>query len=253
MLRGWRNAGIPLAHISVFDPRPQAWLTALVDQGLSLNTDPTERPDVVVLAVKPQVMQSALPQIAAYGNDTTLFISIAAGSPITLFERILGAKTPIIRAMPNTPAAIGKGITALVANKNVDAQSIETARHLMAAVGQTVVLDTEEQLHAVTALSGSGPAFVFAFAEALIKAGQQIGLSKALAENLAKATISGAGQLMESEDVTPAELRAQVTSPNGTTAAGLQALIGQGSLDQLVLATLTAAENRSREIAKAAD
>ena len=192
--------------------------------------------------------REALPRLAALGNGDTLFVSIAAGTPIRSFEAALGARTPIVRAMPNTPAAVGRGITALVANAHAGARDLAEA--LMRAVGQTVRLDDEAQMDAVTAVSGSGPAYVFLMIEALAAAGEAEGLSPELALALARATVAGAGALAESNDRAPTALRVDVTSPGGTTAAALAVLMEEGTgLPALVRRGVAAAAARSRELA----
>ncbi len=158
MLEGWIAGGLPIDAVWVIDPYPSERLVALQNKGLHLNTDLPPAPAICIVAVKPQMMGEALPQIAALGNGKTVFLSIAAGTPIAAFEELLGSDTPIIRAMPNTPAAVGHGITALVGNSHIDNTAMEMAEELLQAVGQTVRLDDEGQMDAVTAVSGSGPA-----------------------------------------------------------------------------------------------
>ena len=169
LLRGWLAGGLAPSSVWVLDPYPSDWLTKL--DGVQLNCDLADDPAVVLVAVKPQMIGAALPALAALGNGTTLFLSVAAGTPISAYEAALGARTPIIRAMPNTPAAIGKGITALIGNARADAAAMELAEMLMSAVGQTVRLRNEAQIDAVTAVSGSGPAYVFHLIETLAAAG----------------------------------------------------------------------------------
>ncbi|WP_421703765.1 pyrroline-5-carboxylate reductase family protein [Aliiroseovarius sp.] len=161
LLRGWLAEGLPADRVTVMDPRPPEWLIELTGQGLCLNALPQTPPDIAVIATKPQIMAQALPDMAEYGNGPTLFLSIAAGTPISVFETMLGANTPVVRAMPNTPAAVGAGITALVANAQVAAGQLAQVQALMGAVGDTVLLEDEDQMHAVTGLSGSGPGLCF--------------------------------------------------------------------------------------------
>lgn len=251
MLRGWLAQGLAADQVTVLDPYPADWLVELEADGLRLNKQPEVAPDIAVIATKPQIMADAIPGVAAFGNGATMFISVAAGTLISTFEEMLGDKTPIIRVMPNTPAAIGAGISALVSNDSVSSGQMALAEELLAAVGQTVLLDNEEQMHAVTALSGSGPAYVFAMAEAMTSAGEKLGLPSDMAKKLALGTIAGAGRLMLESGTEPATLREQVTSPNGTTYAGLQVLqrTPEG-LQDLIDATLKAASDRSEELAK---
>lgn len=251
LLRGWLAKGLAPDQVTVLDPHPSDGLSELQASGLRLNVQPDTPPTIAVVATKPQIMADAIPGIAAFGNGPTLFLSIAAGTPISTFEDMLGANTPVVRAMPNTPAAIGAGITALVANAQVTPDQLFFAERLLAAVGQTVLLENEEQMHAVTALSGSGPAYVFAMAEAMTVAGQQLGLPQDMAHKLAVATIAGAGRLMLDTGTAPEVLRKQVTSPNGTTAAGLGVLMRQDGIAELIQRTLQAAADRSRALAQA--
>ncbi len=250
LLEGWLAGGLPAAAVTVLEPKPAPRLAALADEGLRLNAEIPSDPAVAVLAVKPQMMGDALPRLAALGNGGTLFLSIAAGTPIRAFEAALGERTPIVRAMPNTPAAVGRGITALVANGHAGAAALALAEALMGAVGQTVRLDDEGQMDAVTAVSGSGPAYVFLVIEALAAAGEAEGLSADLALALARATVAGAGALAESTDRAPAALRIDVTSPGGTTAAALAVLMeAEAGLPALMRRAVAAAAARSRELA----
>jgi pyrroline-5-carboxylate reductase len=196
------------------------------------------------------MMKEALPTLRAMGNASTLFVSVAAGIPIQTFEDILGARTPIIRAMPNTPAAISQGITAIIGNDAADASAMAEAEALLNVVGQVVCLQAEAQIDAVTGVSGSGPAYVFHLIESLAAAGTAEGLDPDLAMQLAKATVAGAGALAMASDETPSQLRQNVTSPNGTTQAGLEVLMDPDTgLPPLVTKTVAAATDRSRELA----
>lgn len=249
MLQGWLSAGLSLSSVWVVDPFPSDWLKSL--DGLHLNVDLPADPAIVLIAVKPQMMGEALPVLQALGNGSTLFLSVAAGTAISAYEAVLGARTPIIRAMPNTPAAIGKGITALIGNSRASDDDLTLAEALMSAVGQTVRLDNETQMDAVTALSGSGPAYVFHLIEALAAAGAAEGLPADMAMRLAKATVAGAGALAESATEDPAELRINVTSPAGTTAAALGILMDHESgFPALLRRAVKAAADRSRELGK---
>ncbi|MEM9197643.1 MAG: pyrroline-5-carboxylate reductase [Pseudomonadota bacterium] len=249
MLEGWLARGLAPGDVCVLEPAPGPRLRELAAQGLHLNTDLPHAPAVCLLAVKPQSMADALPQVAALGGGETLVISIAAGTPIVRFEQVLGAATPIIRAMPNTPAAIGRGITALVGNDAAGGSTLELAEAVLSAVGQTVRLETEAQMDAVTALSGSGPAYVFHLIECMAVAGAAEGLPDELALELAVATVAGAGALAEAAEEAPAQLRVNVTSPGGTTAAGLTALMDDATgLAPLMRQTVAAAAARSRAL-----
>lgn len=235
----------------VLDPYPSEWLENLVPQGLMLNLAPAQPPSVAVIATKPQIMSQAVPGLDDYGNGPTLFISIAAGTMISTFETLLGSQTPVVRTMPNIPASVGAGITALVANASTSPDQLRLAETLMQSVGETVILDNEEMMHAVTAISGSGPAYIFAMTEALAKAGISLGLPDMIAQKLASAMVTGSGLLMQSSPETPSELRKQVTSPNGTTAAGLARLMAKKSgIDHLIQGAVQAAHDRSLELSQ---
>lgn len=254
LLSGWLNAGLNPKKIIVLDPRPSEWLQSLTQRGLRLNQQPERPPFVAVIATKPQVMDSALSDLNSLGSGRTLFVTVAAGTLISTYEKLLGYKTPIVRTMPNTPAAVGSGITALVGNAFSTVGHLELATQLMQAVGETVVLDDEDMLHAVTAISGSGPAYVFAMSEALMEAGVKLGLAQEVAAKLASAMISGSGDLMRFSSQSPADLRNQVTSPNGTTEAGLQELLSiENGVFPLIQRTAQAAHSRSIELSQSAD
>lgn len=203
---------------------------------------------MALLAVKPQMMGAALPALQALGNGATLFVSIAAGTTIAAFEAALGDRTPIVRTMPNTPAMVNRGITALCRNSHVSDGDMELAVALMAAVGETVLLEGEHQIDAVTAVSGSGPAYVFHLIEAMAAAGEAEGLSPEVAMKLARATVSGAGELAHRSGESAAQLRINVTSPGGTTAAALAVLMPE--LPGLMARAVKAAADRGRELGK---
>ncbi|MXU64213.1 pyrroline-5-carboxylate reductase [Oceanomicrobium pacificus] len=249
MLKGWLDAGLSHDAVTAIDPYPSDWLKDMAAKGLHLNWDLPREPAVCLLAVKPQMMRDALPRLAALGNGPTLFISIAAGTTILTLEDLLGRRTPIVRAMPNTPAAIGRGITALVGNAGVDEDRMALAEALLSGIGRTVRLDGEAQMDAVTALSGSGPAYVFHLIETMEAAGIAEGLPPAIARELAVATVEGAGALAAAADEPPAKLRENVTSPNGTTAAALGVLMDEErGFPPLLRAAIAAARKRSEEL-----
>ena len=246
MLAGWLAAGLRPEDVHIVDPYPSDWLAA---QGLSVNGDLPPDPAVAMVAVKPQMMAEALPTLAPFGGGRTLVLSVAAGTPISAFEAALGTDTRVIRAMPNTPAAIGKGITAIIGNGAATDMDAAMAEALLSSIGQVVRLQTEDQIDAVTGVSGSGPAYVFYMIDALAAAGRAEGLPDDLAMQLAKATVAGAGALAEAADETPEQLRINVTSPNGTTQAGLEVLMNaQDGLSPLMRRTVSAAAARSREL-----
>ncbi len=248
MLEGWLKEGFAPGAVWVIDPHPSDWLKGL--EGIHLNAPLPAQPGIVLIAVKPQMMGDALPQIAAWGGGETLFLSVAAGTPIAAYEAVLGGASPIVRAMPNTPAAIGRGVTAIVGNAQAGAADLDLAEALLSAVGQVVRLDDESQMDAVTAVSGSGPAYVFHLIETLAAAGEAEGLSPELALALAKATVGGAGALAEAASESPAQLRVNVTSPGGTTQAALGVLMdAKEGFPPLLRRAVKAAADRSRELA----
>jgi pyrroline-5-carboxylate reductase len=207
------------------------------------------RPTVIVLAVKPQAMAAVLPAYRRFAATKPLFVSIAAGKTLSFFARELGADTPAVRAMPNTPAAIGRGAAVAVANAAVDAPRRAIAERLLAAVGEVAWVDDETLLDAVTAVSGSGPAYVFLLIECLAKAAMAAGLPEALAMRLARATVTGSGELAHRSAEAAAELRRNVTSPGGTTQAALDVLLAKDGLEALLTRAVLAAAKRSRELA----
>lgn len=246
LLQGWLAQGVPVASVWVLDPNPSDWIKGL---GVNLNAGLPAAPDLVLIAVKPQMMGAALPGLAALGGGGTLFLTVAAGTTIASYERVLGAGTPVIRAMPNTPAAVGRGITAITGNTHATEAQMALAERLLAAVGQVVRLEGEHQMDAVTAVSGSGPAYVFHLIEALAAAGVAQGLPDALAMQLARATVSGAGELARLAPETAAELRVNVTSPGGTTAAALAVLMDPDTgFPPLLARAVKAAADRGREL-----
>ncbi len=247
MLDGWLKGGLEPGRVQVIEPNPSDWLETRARDGVTLNPETPGPATVALVAVKPQLMAEAAPALKPLAGTGTLFVSIAAGTPIGFFEDLYGAETPIVRAMPNTPAAVGRGITALIGNARVGEDQLAMAEALLAAIGETVRLEEEEQMHAVTGLSGSGPAYVFHMIEAMAEAGRAAGLPEDLAMRLARATVSGAGALADASDDPAEQLRVNVTSPGGTTAAGLGVLMDE--LPDLMARTVAAAARRSRELA----
>lgn len=248
MLAGWLARGLPAGSVWAIDPAPSDWLRG---QGVHLNETVPESPAIVVVAVKPQMMAAALPGLAMLGGGRTLFVSVAAGITIATYESMLGAATPVVRSMPNTPAAIGRGITAIIGNAAASPAHLDLAERLLSAVGQVVRLDAEGQIDAVTAVSGSGPAYVFHLIETLAAAGAAEGLPPELALRLARATVAGAGALAEASDESPAQLRRNVTSPNGTTQAALEVLMDEThGFPALLRQAVHRARLRSEELAR---
>jgi len=248
MLEGWLARRLPVASVWVTDPHPSDWLRST---GVRINAELPAAPAIVLVAVKPQMMREALPTLRTMGNAETLFVSVAAGTPIAFFEETLGAQTPVVRAMPNTPAAISQGITAIVGNTHAGAKGLDEAEVLLSAVGEVVRLETEAQIDAVTGVSGSGPAYVFHMIETLAAAGVEQGLPADMAMQLARATVAGAGALAMQSAEDPAQLRINVTSPNGTTQAALEVLMDpEHGFPALMRRAVAAAADRSRELAR---
>lgn len=251
MLAGWLERGIDPAGIVVVEPGDAA-RTAFGPKGVSVvdNADAIPaayRPDVVVMAVKPQVMAAVAPSYARFADG--VFLSIAAGKTLAFFGQVLG-DVAIVRAMPNTPAAVRAGITVCVANAKVDADRRALCQSLLEAVGEVAWIEDEAQMDAVTAVSGSGPAYVFLLAEVMAQAGAAAGLPADLATKLARATVWGSGQLLAQSPESSAQLRINVTSPGGTTAAALAVLMQDGKgFAELMDEAIAAATRRGRELA----
>ena len=255
LVRGWLDSGRAAASVRVVEPVASACAAAR-DLGVAASDSVATalvdfRPDVVVLAVKPNQIASVVGECSTSVGATTVWLSIAAGKPIAALSAGLGETAAIVRAMPNTPAAIGKGMTALVANAAVTAEQRALCTDLMAAVGAVAWLDDERHMDAVTAVSGSGPAYVFLLIESLERAAVDLGLAPGLARQLALATVNGAAAYAAVADAGPAELRRRVTSPNGTTQAALEVLIADDGLSGLLTRAVRAAAARSRELSTA--
>ncbi len=252
LLQGWLNAGLEAAQFYVQEPNPDA---ALADLGVHLNVDTgalqEAAPSVIILAIKPQLAVDVLPSIALLAAPETLVISLMAGVSINTMSDLLGGEASFVRTMPNTPAAIGAGMTALYASSGTQEDQKAAAEALLAAVGQTVWLDTEKALDAVTAISGSGPAYLFHMVEALAAAGVNLGLQQDMAAQLAMQTIIGSAFMLGEDEADPRQLRVNVTSPGGTTEAALDVLMGDtGGLVDLMRRATQAAAARAGELAK---
>ena len=248
LLEGWSSSGILATSVTVQDPSPSDWLIA--QPGLRLNEALPEAPAALVVATKPQILDQVLPGLSGFGGRETTIISIAAGAPVALFEDNFGPETAVIRAMPNLPASIGHGVTAIFGNASCGSKELTMAEALFKAVGTTVTLPEEDMLHLVTGLSGSGPAYVFAMAEAMAAAAQDLGMPQELAKKLAFQTVSGAGRMLSKPDADATALRVAVTSKGGTTAAGLSQLMrSPNSIETLMHTTIDAARLRSEELA----
>lgn len=254
LLAGWLERGLaPGAAVVVEPDASRRTELGARHPGVRTFADAAElpadlAPAVVVIAVKPQVLDAVLPAYREVAARAGFVLSIVAGRPISAFTAILGP-VPVVRTMPNTPAAIGRGTTVLCAGAGVDAAIRRQAEALMGAVGETAWVEDEELMHAVTAVSGSGPAYVFLLAEALERAAREVGLDAALARRLSRATVSGAGELLARSAEDAAQLRRNVTSPGGTTEAALSVLMREGGLVDLMVEAVRAAERRSRELA----
>ncbi|MBI3433806.1 MAG: pyrroline-5-carboxylate reductase [Proteobacteria bacterium] len=248
LLEGWLALGLQPSNIAVIEPEPSDAIRALAARGLALN--PRVRAGaaaVIVVAVKPQIARDVLPELAAATSASTLVVSIMAGRTLEFLGRLLPAATAIVRAMPNTPAAIGRGITVATANRHVNAHQRDLAQMLLSAVG-AVEWANEDLMDAVTAVSGSGPAYVFLLVEALAAAGVAAGLPADLAGRLACATVAGAGAMLAASSLDATTLRQNVTSPGGTTAAALEVLMSERGLAPLLEKAVMAAAARSREL-----
>lgn len=254
LLKGWLDEGIAAPQaVTVIEPDGET-RAALAALGVRVLPAPDEifgresGFDLALLALKPQVMDVAQ-AYAPLGRAGTVFLSIAAGKTTAYFRTLLGEAAAVVRAMPNTPAQVGRGITALYATPEVGEAGRALAGRLMEAVGEVVWLDDEALMDAVTAVSGSGPAYLFYLIECLAAAARQAGLADEMAERLARATVTGAGELAYRSAETAATLRQQVTSPGGTTAAALEVLMAEGGLEDLMSRAVAAAADRSRELA----
>jgi len=255
LLTGWLAQGLDPKHVAVIEPHPSPEVTALVAKGIRLNPQAKEagEVDTLVVAVKPQSFREAGAALKAFVGPSTLVVSIMAGTTIAVLESVMfeaGTGGSVVRAMPNTPAAIGRGITVAVAAKKVSAAQRAVADALLRATGSVEWVDKEDLMDAVTAVSGSGPAYVFLLAEELARAGVAAGLPAGLATKLARETVAGSGELLHRSELTSTTLRQNVTSPGGTTAAALEVLMGEGGMQQLMIRAVAAATKRSLELAK---
>ena len=248
MLTGWLAQGLDAKRVVVIEPHPSAEISAL--KGIRLNPSAKEagEVDTLVVAVKPQSFREAGASLKPFVGPSTLVVSIMAGTTIAVLETVCGGS--VVRAMPNTPAAIGRGITVAVAAKKVSATQRGIADALLRATGSVEWVDKESLMDAVTAVSGSGPAYIFLLAEELARAGVEAGLPPELATKLARETVAGSGELLHRSELPSATLRQNVTSPGGTTAAALEVLMGPDSMQSLLTRAVAAATKRSKELAK---
>jgi pyrroline-5-carboxylate reductase len=250
MLSGWLAQGLDARHVAVIEPHPSGEISALTTKGVRLNPTPKEVGAVatLVVALKPQMFREAGPMLMRYAGSSTLVVSIMAGTTIASIAEVCGGS--VVRAMPNTPAAIGRGITVAVAARNVSADQRAVADALLRATGSVEWVDDENLMDAVTAVSGSGPAYIFLLAEELAHAGVEAGLPQELATRLARETVAGSGELLHRSEAPSATLRQNVTSPGGTTAAALEVLMGPDGMQSLLTRAVAAATKRSKELAK---
>jgi len=250
LLRAWLDRGYDPRKIDVIEPHPSPELIELAQaKGFALRA-PSRPPGILVLAIKPQALDEAAASLASFASPNTLVVSILAGKTIANISAKLPQARAIVRAMPNLPAAVGRGITALAANAAATPGQRAAAEALLAAAGGVEWLASEELIDAVAAVSGSGPAYVFYLAEALASAGSSVGLPASIAARLARATVEGAGELLfQSREKSAAELRENVTSRGGTTAAALEVLMAQDGLKPLIERAVKAAKQRAEALA----
>jgi pyrroline-5-carboxylate reductase len=250
MLSGWLAQGLDARRVVVIEPNPSDEISALVTKGIGLNPSPQKIGAVatLVIALKPQSFREAGAVLKSFVGSSTLAVSIMAGTTIASISEVCGGS--VVRAMPNTPAAIGRGITVAVAASNVSAAQRAIADALLRATGSVEWVDDENLMDAVTAVSGSGPAYIFLLAEELARAGVEAGLPPELATRLARETVAGSGELLRRSEASSATLRQNVTSPGGTTAAALEVLMGPDGMQSLLTRAVAAATRRSKELAK---
>jgi pyrroline-5-carboxylate reductase len=250
MLEGWHRLGLKFDQVVAIEPEPAPEIITLGQRGLRINPSlDTIAAAAIVIAVKPQIAPQVLPGLAPLVHDDTVVLSIMAGRPLGFLEKALPANAAVVRSMPNTPASIGRGITVAVPNARVSKAQRDLADKLLRATGAVEWVADEALMDAVTAVSGSGPAYVFLLAESLARAGAAAGLPADLSARLARATVAGAGELLHRSALDAATLRQNVTSPGGTTAAALDVLTGPDGLDPVMTRAIAAATRRSRELA----
>lgn len=254
MLAGWLDMGLDAAKTVVIDPsQPADVAKAASEKGFQLvgSAEGVASPDIVVVAIKPQMMDKVLPGLKRLVGPKTVVVSVAAGTPVATFQQHFGANALVVRAMPNTPAQVGRGMTAAFASAGVEEGMRDVTATLLSSMGAFVWVSEEGQMDAVTAISGSGPAYVFHMVEAMAKAGEALGLAPDVAALLARQTVVGAGELMHQSDLDAATLRTNVTSPGGTTAAALAVLMDeQAGLPDLMAKATEAARDRSIELSQ---
>jgi pyrroline-5-carboxylate reductase len=250
MLSGWLAQGLDARLVGVIEPHPSDEIRALAARGIRLNPQPKDigAAATLVVALKPQMFREAGVMLKSFAASSTLVVSIMAGTTIASIEAVCGGM--VVRAMPNTPAAIGRGITVAVAASDVSPAQRAVADALLRATGSVEWTNDESLMDAVTAVSGSGPAYIFLLAEELARAGVEAGLPPELATKLARETVAGSGELLHRSELASATLRQNVTSPGGTTAAALEVLMGPDGMQPLLTRAVAAATRRSKELAK---
>lgn len=251
MLSGWLKSGIAGSSILILDPKVSDQMAALAaEHGVEIASAPPEgmTAEIIFLAVKPQIMDVALPPVKSLVGPDTVIVSIAAGKTLSFIDGHLG-EGAYVRAMPNTPAMVGRGVTGAFANSAVSAAQKTAVHDLLKVSGPVEWVSSEADIDAVTALSGSGPAYVFYLVECMAEAGRKLGLPADLAMRLARETVSGAGELLHQSPEDASRLRTNVTSPGGTTAAALSVLMAEDGMQPLFDAAIAAARKRAQELA----
>jgi len=249
MLDGWLSRGLAASDILIAEPVEALRPKKPGLRAVGSTSEISETPEIVVLAVKPQTMDAVLPDLKRFADDGSVFLSIAAGKTLKYFASHLGAAAKVVRAMPNTPAAVRQSITVACAAKGVSAAEKKRCQQLLEAVGQALWVEDEALMDPVTALSGSGPAYVFLLVEAMAAAGAKLGLSPDMAMQLARATVAGSGELLRQSSEPASQLRVNVTSPGGTTAEALKVLMAADGIQPVFDKALAAASRRSKELA----
>ena len=254
LLRGWLKRGVPGKSVFVVDPAPRD-LDDVRARGVTIATALEQlsaglQPGIVLLAIKPQFMDEALPAYRRFVRPGMVFLSIAAGKTVAYLKGKLGADAAIVRSMPNTPAAVGRGMSVILRDPKIPAATLELCGQLLSAVGKVGWIDDEDQINAVTAVSGGGPAYVFLLIECLAEAARAAGLAPDLAMQLARETVTGSGELAHQSSESATQLRQAVMSPKGTTIEALAVLMASDGIQPLFTKAIAAATRRGREIAE---
>ncbi len=252
MLKGWLAGGMPAKNITVIDPNPSDQMVqTLQEAGVRhfVSAEGAKPANVLLVAVKPQMMGKVLPMLTSLVDETTVAVSVAAGTTIETLASSLGYPAAV-RAMPNTPSLVERGMTVACPNSQVTCKQRQQVDGLLKAIGRVEWVDDEALIDAVTAVSGSGPAYIFHLAECMAAAGVKAGLPQELAMILARETVSGAGELLRQSDDVPQTLRENVTSPGGTTAAALNVLMRDGQMAEMFVEAIEAAKSRSIELSQ---